>query len=299
MNKISHANLIKLSLLSSVFVSIIIIILKFYGLVITGSVSVLASLIDSGLDLSVSMMNYVALKYSLEPADDNHRFGHDKIQDIAIFVQSIFFFGSGIFTIFAAISHTLSHHEIESAYVGINVMSISIIITMFLLCFQIYVIKKTNSNLIKADKLHYFTDMCTNLAVIIGVYFGKDYPIIDVILGSLIALYIIYGAYSLLRSSIKHLLDEEFDNKEKDIILKILAEFEEVKGVHDFKTRKAGDKSFIQFHLELDGKMTLYQSHEITEKIMNKIHSIFYNAEIIIHQDPEGIEEYVQYKESL
>ena len=299
MNDRSNATLIKTSLISSISVSIVILLLKTYALTITGSVSILASLIDSGLDFSVSIMNYIAVKYALEPADHNHRFGHDKIQDMAIFLQSIFFFGSGIFAIIAAIKHYMLKNEIESAPIAIIIMVISIIITLILLIFQTYVIKKTNSNLIKADKLHYLTDLCTNFVVIIGVYFGKDYPVIDVILGGLIACYIIYGSYHLLKSSIKNLMDEEFDDEEKSRIVKIISNFKEVKGLHDLKTRKAGDRSFIQFHLELDGNMTLKESHEIAEKIMSAITKIFTNSEIIIHQDPEGVEEHVQYRESL
>jgi cation diffusion facilitator family transporter len=299
MNDKSNAYLIKISLISSITVSIVILLLKVYALIVTSSVSILASLIDSGLDFSVSIMNYIAVKYALEPPDHNHRFGHDKIQDMAIFLQSIFFFGSGVFAIIAAIRHYIYQHEIESAPIAIFIMLISIMITLILLLFQTYVIKKTSSNLIKAEKLHYLTDLCTNFVVIIGVYFGKDYPIIDVILGGLIAFYIIYGSYQLLKSSIKNLMDEEFDDEEKARIVGIISNFKEVKGLHDLKTRKAGDRSFIQFHLELDGDMLLKESHEIAEKIMYAIKNIFTNAEIIIHQDPEGVEEHVQYRESL
>jgi ferrous-iron efflux pump FieF len=293
------SRLIKMCLISSITVAVIVFLLKAYALIFTGSVSILASLIDSGLDLSVSVMNYLAIKYSLEPPDDRHRFGHDKIQDIAIFVQSIFFFISGIFTIFSAGKNMIYNHEITNTRTGVLVMFISIALTLSLLVFQSYVVRKTNSNIIKADKLHYFTDLCTNIAVIFGVYFGKDYLMIDIGFGSLISLYIIYGAYKLVKLSIKNLIDEEFGNEEKEILLKIIRNYTEVRGVHDLKTRKAGDKSFIQFHIELDGNISLYKSHEIAEKIMYEISNIFINTEIIIHQDPEGIEENVQYRESL
>jgi len=299
MDHIKYSGLVKLSLIASIICATIVSLLKLYGFIHTGSVSLLASLIDSGLDLSVSIMNYVAVRYALEPPDDKHRFGHDKIQDLAVFTQSIFFFGSGIFTIISAINHFVSKHEVEDAHVGIWIMFVAIIITLSLLVFQTYVIKKTNSTIIEADILHYVTDLCTNFAVIIGVYFGKKYPIIDIILGSLIAIYIIHGAYELLKSSIKNLLDEEFDDEEKSQILKIIKEFSEVRGIHDLKTRKTSSRLFIQFHIELDGQMNLYLSHEITEKIVSEISKKFANIEILIHQDPEGIEEYVQYKESI
>ena len=295
----THSRLIKLALISSISVGTIILLLKIYAVIVTGSVSILASLIDAGLDLSVSIMNYFIVRYSLEPPDDRHRFGHDKIQDLGVFAQAIFFFGSGVFAIICAIKHSLSGCEIKNSQVGISVMAISIVITFVLLIFQTYVIRKTNSTIIKADKLHYFTDLCTNFVVIIGVYFGKEYPLIDVVLGSLISIYIMYGSYVLLKSSLKNLIDEEFDDKEKEILLAILAKFEEVKGLHDLKTRRAANKPFIQFHIELDGSINLYNAHEITEKIMDEISKVFIGAEIIIHQDPEGIEEDVQYRESL
>ena len=299
MNKTHCANLIKFVSVLSVIVASIVLGLKIFAFVFTESVSILASLIDSALDVSVSVMNFLAIKYSLEPPDDRHRFGHEKIQDLAIFAQSIFFFGSGIFTIIAAIQHLVLGVEIKDQALGTAIMLVSIVITIALIIVQSYVIRITDSNIIKADKLHYMTDFLTNSAVVIGVYLSTDYPIIDIIFGTLIALYIIYGAYRLFSDASKRLIDEECDDKERQQIIDIIKKSKDVKGLHDLKTRKAGNKPFIQFHLELDGRISLLDSHEIAEQISEDIEKEFQGAEIIIHQDPEGIDEEVQYRESL
>lgn len=294
-----HNNLIKIISLLSVIAASSILSLKIFAFIVTESVAILASLIDSALDVSVSVMNFLAIKYSLAPPDDKHRFGHEKIQDLAIFAQSIFFFGSGIFTILSAIQHFVLGVEIKDQFFGSMIMLITIIITVIIIILQSYVIKITNSNIIKADKLHYTTDLLTNIAVVIGVYISIDYPIVDIILGTLIAIYIIYGAYNLFTDATKRLLDEEFEPQERQKIINIIREIKEVKGLHDLKTRKAGNKPFIQFHLEFDQNISLKDSHTIVEKIEKLIEEKFIGAEIIIHQDPEGIDEKIQYKESL
>ena len=299
MNKSNCARLIRFVSILSVIVASVVLGLKIFAFVLTESVAILASLIDSALDVSVSIMNFLAIKYSLEPPDDRHRFGHEKIQDLAIFAQAIFFFGSGIFTIISALQHVVLGVEIQDQFLGSAIMLMSIVITLLLIIVQSYVIRITDSNIIKADKLHYTTDFFTNSAVVIGVYFSTEYPIIDILLGTLIALYIIYGAYKLFTDAIKRLIDEEFDDDERQQIIDIIKKFKDVKGLHDLKTRKAGNKPFIQFHLELDSKMSLVESHNISDKISDMIEKEFTGGEIIIHQDPEGIDEEVQYKESL
>ena len=291
--------LIKTISLLSVIAASSILSLKIFAFIITESVAILASLIDSALDVSVSVMNFLAIKYSLAPPDDKHRFGHEKIQDLAIFAQSIFFFGSGIFTILSAIQHFVLEVKIKEQFLGTLIMLITIIITLIIIIGQTYVIKATNSNIIKADKLHYTTDLLTNIAVVIGVYFSINYPIIDIILGTLIAIYIIHGSYKLFKDATKRLIDEEFEPKEREEIINIIKKVDQIKGLHDLKTRKAGNKPFIQFHLEFDANISLKDSHIIAEKVEKLIEIKFPRAEIIIHQDPEGIDEKIQYKESL
>ena len=299
MHKEHYSRLIKCVSVLAVIVASVVLGLKIVAFVFTESLAILASLIDSTLDVSVSVMNLLAIKYSLEPPDDRHRFGHEKIEDLAIFAQSIFFFGSGVFTIISALQHLVLGVVIQDQLLGSAIMLLSIVITLLLIIMQSYVIRITDSHIIKADKLHYTTDLFTNIAVVIGVYFSTDYPVIDIILGTAIALYIIYGAYQLFTDCTKRLIDEEFDESARQKIIDIIKTCQEVKGLHDLKTRKAGNKPFIQFHLELNGSISLLESHNISDNISNMLAKEFTGAEIIIHQDPEGIDEEVQYKEFL
>lgn len=282
----------------STLVAIIILIAKIYGWISTNSVSILAALIDSMLDISSSVIMILAMHLSLQPPDDEHRFGHDKIEDLAIFMQSIFFSISGFFCLYSSICRFFDPHPITEINVGINVMIFSTCLTVILLIYQSFVIKKTGSRLVIVDKLHYLTDLLTTIAVIISVYLSSRWVIIDTIVASGISAYIIYNGYVIFRRALKNLIDQEFDDEDKGKIMAIISQFsDDVHAVHELKTRYAGTKPFIQFHIELDGDITLTKAHSITDKIMILIEEIFPGAEVIIHPDPYGIEEGEGYRQ--
>lgn len=291
--------LIKSASYASVTIATIIMSIKLFGWFHTDSQSMLASLIDSLLDISSSVINLIAIRIALVPPDNNHRFGHDKFQDLAVFSQSIFFFASCMFTIFSS-SRALYYQEAPAnVHIGANIMYVCIALTFFLVCYQTYVLKRTKSKIIEADKLHYFSDFLTNIAVVLSLYFSRDYWYIDALAGIGISIYIIYGSYVLFRSSIHNLADEEFVQEDKDKIMKVIGKYKESKGVHELKTRSAGNKQFIQFHLELDGNMSLFEAHNISYKMAQDLRKTFPGSEVIIHQDPEGLETEVQYVEHI
>ena len=148
------------------------------------------------------------------------------------------------------------------------------------MCFQSYVVKKTNSRIISADKLHYFLDFITNIIVVISLYLSTTFRYIDALAGISISLYIMYCAYTLFREAVRNLVDEEFEPKNRDKVVTIASKYISIKGLHELKTRYAGNKPFIQFHLELDGNITLYQSHEIADELMEALLQEFPEAEI-------------------
>lgn len=291
--------LVKIASYASVTTAVIIMLAKSYAWLATESQSILASLIDSLLDISSSVINLIAIRVSLLPADDNHRFGHEKFQDLAIFSQSMFFFASCLFTLFSSSKSLFSSSELVNLELGTNVMYFCIFLTFVLVCFQSYVISKTKSKIISADKLHYFSDFITNIAVIISIYLSASFWYIDALAGIGISLYVMYASYRLFREAIRNLADEEFPQKEKDKILSIVSNYNQVKGIHELKTRYAASKPFIQFHLELDGNITLYRSHEMADKLMKDLLQEFPEAEITIHQDPAGLEQDVNYREKI
>ncbi len=294
-------NLIRAASYFSVLNALIILSIKLYGWIITDSVSLLASLIDSFLDISASIVNMIAIRYALQPPDDNHRFGHDKIQDLAVFAQSMFFGSSSIFILFTAIKKVTEDTHLENYETGIYIMLVSIVLTTALIGFQSYVIARTKSNIIEADKMHYLVDLFTNCAVIISIYLSSKFGFIyaDPIFAVLIAGYIVYGSYSLSMKAIRNLVDEEFSDEERAKIIMIISSNPMIQGIHELKTRYAGNKPFIQCHLELDGDINLYEAHLITDSIMEELNIAFPGSEIIIHQDPAGVERHVFFQENL
>jgi ferrous-iron efflux pump FieF len=290
-----HNNLIRYASYSSVLAALIIVGLKFYGWAITNSSSFFTSLIDSLLDITTSLVNMIAIRFALAPPDNDHRFGHEKIQDLAVFAQSSFFMGAGFFAFVQVIRDSYHGQSISNHGEGMFIMALVSIVTFILLGFQTYVLKKTKSKIISVDRFHYIFDFLTNLSVIICLYISETYVYADSILGVLISIFIVTGAFKFVKYSIKNLIDQECDDEEKGKIIAVLKTFSEIKGAHDLKTRRAAEKYFIQVHLEMDPNMTLIEAHEITDKISDKIKESFENSEIIIHQDPYGFEEDKEY----
>lgn len=295
----TNHTLIKTASYLSFSTAIVILLIKVYGWLLTDSQSLLASLIDSLLDISSSFINLIAIRYALEPPDHHHRFGHEKIQDLAIFSQSIFFLASGLFTFFSSAKALFTKTIIGNLSAGTNVMYICIVLTFVLVSYQTYVIKKTGSEMVKVDKLHYFSDLLTNVAVIISINLTIYCWFIDSLFGMAIAIYITYNSYILFKKAFKNLVDEELPEEDRKKIISIISLFKEIKGIHEMKTRYAAHKPFIQCHLEMEGDMSLYRAYFISEEIIAALLQEFPGGEIIIHQDPYGVEEMVNYREAI
>jgi len=302
MEQIKHNHkLMRLSTYVTVAGVCFIIIAKLYGWFVTESVTMLASLVDSLFDVCVSMMNLLAVRYSLQPPDHEHRFGHGKAEDIAAFVQSVFFGLSGVIVVYAAAQRFFHPNEdiIKASLDGIGVMCFSVAITFIIVLFQRFVVKRTRSIAIEADSFHYLTDFFANIFAIIGMLLVYHYKttIFDNIAAIIIAIYIIYTATKIFTKALNNLMDHELKEEDRQIIIDILNSYNKVKGFHDLKTRHAGTKIFIQFHLELDSEMLLKQAHLIAVEVENLILTKLPQAEIIIHLDPDGIDEEVSYKD--
>ncbi|HJD68021.1 MAG TPA: cation diffusion facilitator family transporter [Rickettsia endosymbiont of Bembidion lapponicum] len=291
--------LIKSASYLSVITALIILSVKIYAWFVTDSQSILASLIDSMLDITSSFINLIALRFALQPPDYHHRFGHEKMQDLTLFSQSIFFFASAFFVGFSSIKSLFEKTKPENISDGTMIMYICIFLTIILVLYQTYVIKKTKSDIIKADKLHYFTDLLTNVIVIISLNLSDRFWFVDPLFGVVIALYIFHTSYSLFKKAFKNLVDHELPEQDRQKIIAIINKHRGVKGVHEMKTRYAAQKAFIQCHLEMDGNMSLYNAHEISDEIAFDILQEFPDSEIIIHQDPYGVEEHVNYREYI
>jgi ferrous-iron efflux pump FieF len=273
---------------ASVAVALVLITIKLIAYIITGSVSLLSSLVDSALDLMASMINLFAVRQSLVPADEHHRFGHGKAEPLAGLGQAAFICGSSVFICYEAVQRILQPVPIQQGTIGIAVMVISLLMSMGLVAYQQYVIKQTNSLAIRADLIHYISDIAINLGVIIAlvltVNFGWLYA--DPVFAIGIALVILYSVWHIAKQSLDQLMDKELSEHDREKILQIANSYPEIHDVHDLRTRSAGHNRFIQIHLVFDGSATLEQAHAITERVEEDILSAFPGADVIIHQDP-------------
>ncbi|HJD55467.1 MAG TPA: cation diffusion facilitator family transporter [Rickettsia endosymbiont of Pyrocoelia pectoralis] len=291
--------LIKSASYLSVATALFILIIKIYAWLVTDSQSILASLIDSMLDITSSFINLIALRFALQPPDHHHRFGHEKMQDLTIFSQSIFFFASAFFVGFSSVKSLFEKTQPENISDGTTIMYICIFLTVILVLYQTYVIKRTGSDIVKADKLHYFTDLLTNIIVIISLNLSDRFWFVDPLFGVVISLYIFHTSYALFKKAFKNLVDHELPEQDRQKIISIVNKHSGIKGMHEMKTRYAAQKAFIQCHLEMDGNISLYEAHKISDEIAFAILQEFPEAEIIIHQDPHGLEEQVNYCEYI
>jgi ferrous-iron efflux pump FieF len=270
-----------------------LIVLKLFAYAWTGSVSLLASLVDSGLDLLASALNLFAVRHALEPADKEHRFGHGKAEAIAGMGQAAFIGGSGFFLVFESVTRLIRPETVTYGWIGIAVMLISLAATIALVWFQWRVLAQTRSVAIEADRFHYVTDIVSNLSVLaalILVAWG-GFAIADPLVGLGIALFILWGAYRIFRSAYDELMDREMSDSERAQIKAAAASVPGVLSIHDLRTRRAGHHVFVQLHLDLPPEMTLRQAHAISDAVEMRIMEAFPGAEVLIHQDPEGVDE--------
>ncbi|MBF8247198.1 MAG: cation diffusion facilitator family transporter [Rickettsia sp.] len=296
---IQDAFLVKTASFFSVLIAVLILVVKVYGWTLTSAQSLLASFIDSLLDVVSSLINLLAVSISFIPPDDEHRFGRNKYEDLAIFSQSVMLFLSCCFAIFTACKSLYLQETIENFQEGIKIMLMSTILTFILLIYQSYVIWKTRSAIVSLDRIHYSSDILANLFVISSLYFTQYLWFLDPLVGIGISLYVMYFTFDLSKNSINNLIDKELSKAEKQKIVNVVRKNKFVTGMHELKTRAAGSKLFIQFHIEMDGKLSLYRAHEISDEITKDLRNIFPFAEILIHQDPKGLELNVNYKEDL
>ena len=284
------ARLLRIATYSSVLTASVLIGGKLVAWLMTSSVSVLASLVDSLMDVAASLINLFAVRYSLMPADKEHRFGHGKAESLAGLAQATFIAGSAAFLILHAIDRLMYPHPLEDIAVGIGVMIFAVISTLVLLLIQRHVIRKTGSTAIRADSLHYVTDLFTNLSIIAALALAQfGWPGLDPIFAIGIALYILYSAWEIGHEAFQLLLDRELPDDIRNQIKSIAISHAGVHGIHDMRTRKSGQTEFIQLHLELDDDLPLVQSHKIADEVEMAIQKAFPMADIIIHQDPVSV----------
>lgn len=297
MTRTDKAKQLRIATRASVFIGIVLIAVKLAAWLRTGSVSILASLIDSLMDVIASTINLFAVRYSLKPPDEEHRFGHGKAEPLAGLAQSAFICGSAVFLVVHAIDRLRFPRDLQHVGIGVAVMVLAIVLTAGLLVIQRRVIRRTQSTAIRADALHYGTDLLTNLSVIIALVLATyGLPWADSVMALGVAAYVFYSAARIGFDSVQHLMDRELPTEVQEQILAIAYRNPLVRGAHDLRSRQSGQVKFVQLHLELDDELTLTQARAIADEIEQEIRVLLGDAQVIIHQDPANATEYTERK---
>jgi len=288
--KEEYTRLVSMAAWMAASVATLLLIVKLATWWVTGSVSLLASLIDSMLDLASSGVNLVVIRYALQPADEQHTFGHGKAESLAALAQAMFISGSACFLILNGVDRFFRPHEVTSPEYGVYVSLFATVVTMGLVMFQKHVVRKTGSQAISADSLHYQTDIYMNIAIMITLglsYFGITQADATFAIG--IGVFILVSAVRMVLEAVQSLLDRQLPKEELETIHDVAMSVEGVMGVHQLRTRMSGPVRFIQLHLELDDNMLLIQAHTISDEVEIKLIDVFPNADVLIHQDPYSV----------
>lgn len=274
----------------AILVAGILILIKALAWWQTGSVTLLATMTDSLVDLLASLTNVLVLRFALRPADDEHRFGHGKAESLAALAQSAFIAGSAVFLLLHGFQRLAEPVDLNNGEFGLAISVISIALTAFLVWYQHRVVKITQSPAIAADSLHYKTDLLMNVAIMMALGLNMlGFVYADALFAIGISFYILFSAIKMQWEASQTLLDHALPAEEVAQINQIAQDAPNVIGVHDVWTRRVGVVRFIQLHLELDDSLTLLEAHDIADQLENRILAAFPQAEIIIHQEPTSV----------
>jgi ferrous-iron efflux pump FieF len=273
---------------ASMTVASVLIASKAAAWIVTGSVSMLTSLVDSSLDLVTSLITFFAIRQALTPADDDHRFGHGKAEALAGIAQAGFIAASAVGIGLTIVDRVLHPHDVRNEDVGIAVSLLGVGLTLALMAFQSHVVRRTGSLAVSADKAHYLADFVTNIGVGVGLFVSSrfDLPLVDVAVALAVAIYLVIGAWGIGRTSIDVLMDRELPDEDRRRILEIARKHPGVRNVHDLRTRSAGLTKFIQLHVVFQPTMTLGRAHIMGDSVEAEIRRAFPDAEVILHIDP-------------
>ena len=285
-----HARLLRLATRASVAVAGILIVTKAIAWWLSGSISMLAGLTDSLLDGVTSFLNLLAVHYALRPADDDHRYGHGKAESLAGMAQALFIAVSAVLIAFQAIERLKHPEPIGAPWIGIGVIVFSLVMTVALLVLQHRVVKATGSNAVRADSLHYRSDLLLNGSILVALVLASfGWPQLDAWFGLGIAGYILWSAIQIARQSFSVLMDEELPADVSQNMLELACSVPGVLGAHDLRTRISGNIWYVQLHLELPGELTLSVAHDLSDRAAEAIERRYPQAEVLVHADPQEV----------
>ena len=287
---VDHGRLMRLASLAALLTALTLVAAKAVAWYMSGSVSMLAGLTDSLLDGAASLINLVAVHYALQPADEDHRYGHGKAEALAGLGQALFIACSAVLVGWRGWERFQSPTEISSTDIGAAVILLSLVLTGALMLFQRHVVKVTGSTAIHADSLHYASDILLNLSILVALVLAAfGWHQADGLFGMGIALYIFWSALQIVGESCAVLMDKELPKEVSERMLELARELPGVLGAHDLRTRMSGTRWFVQLHLDLPRHMLLEDAHDLCEAAEMAIRKEFPRAEVLVHADPEEL----------
>lgn len=276
--------------LASVSLALVLLVAKAWAAYLTDSTAMLGSLADTALDVIASLTTLMGVRIAAQPADLDHRFGHGKAEALVSLAQVALISVSAIGIMWRAAQRLLNHAATQAMGIGIVVSVIAIALTLVLLWYQRRVIERTGSVAIKTDNVHYKADLMLNGAVIVALVLDQELrvPGADAVFGIGIALWLIWGAYRASREAVHQLMDREWPEEERQRFLDAAANYDELRGLHDLRTRKSGTLRFVQFHVWVPADWTVQEAHDRLDHVEEQLQQRFPDTEILIHVDPEG-----------
>ncbi len=292
MNAVRHdrGRLTARAAIASVAAASFLLLLKAYAAWTTGSVAMLGSLADTGLDLLASLVTLYGVRIAATPADHDHRYGHGKAEALAALFQVALITASAVGIGWRAIERLRDDRPTGDAEIGIAVSLVAIAATSALLVYQRRVIARTGSVAIRADNIHYQSDLLLNLAVIAALVLDQHLGLTgaDPLFGIAIALWLAWGAFKASNHAVDQLMDKEWPEEKRQRFLALAAQHPELRGIHDFRTRRSGSRDFAQFHMYVAPQMSVREAHDVMDEVEEKIAQEFPDVEVLIHLDPEG-----------
>ena len=279
--------LLPLATYASVATAILLVSLKTWAWLASGSVSLLASLVDSLTDSLASIVNLFAVRLALRPADDNHPVGHGKAESLSALAQSAFIGGSAVFLLLNAVERLLHPQPLQQTTLGIAVMLVSLLLTLALVLFQRWVLRRAQSQAVSADSLHYVTDFASNIVVLVALVLAAwGWQRADAVLALLLGGWIFWSAAKIAIEAVNTLMDKALPPADVARIEAAALAVPGVLGIHDLRTRLSGARHFVQMHIDLDARLNIVEAHDIAVAVAAQIRALFEEAEVIVHQDP-------------
>ena len=285
-----HSALSTRAALASVAVALALLLAKAWAAYQTGSTAMLGSLADTALDVIASLATLVGVRIAAIPADSDHRFGHGKAEALVALAQVVLITVSAIGIAIRAVDRLIHGAETHALGDGIAVSALAIALTFALLWYQRRVIASTGSVAIKTDNVHYKSDLLLNGSVIVALVLEQALHLTgaDALFGIGIALWLLWGAYRASQEAIAQLMDQEWPEEERQQFLDAAAQYDELRGLHDLRTRKSGTLRFVQFHVWVPADWTVQEAHDRLDAVEEDLQQRFPGTEILIHVDPEG-----------